>query len=250
MSERQQYTGERLAQAAEQCTDISEVIALLGTRSYDQLDRYLIRRFAHFGIDISHFRHKGSDTVGTRPSAEALHEAVQASRSLAELLRKLGRRDNKLQRNLVRRWTAEDGLSLSHFLGQAHQRGRPGPTPARRPDEVLVKHGAERRTKTVLLRRALVEIGTPERCAQCGTEPVWYGMPITLEVDHINGDWGDDRAENLRLLCPNCHAVTDTWCRGGARRTAPAESSPTTPEACPVPWQAASGGGAEVTQQT
>lgn len=41
------------------------------------------------------------------------------------------------------------------------------------------------------------------------------GKALTLEIDHINGDWSDDRAENLRLLCPNCHAITDTWCRGG-----------------------------------
>ncbi|WP_405826559.1 HNH endonuclease [Streptomyces sp. NBC_00838] len=56
------------------------------------------------------------------------------------------------------------------------------------------------------------------RCSGCGTGPEWHGRPMTLEIDHVNGDRSDDRAENLRLLCPNCHAVTTTWCRGGGKR--------------------------------
>ncbi|MFD5447206.1 zinc finger domain-containing protein [Streptomyces sp. NPDC003470] len=62
---------------------------------------------------------------------------------------------------------------------------------------------------------------------------------MTLELDHINGDWTDDRRENLRLLCPNCHATTGTWCRGRARR-----------RATPGTMSDAGGGGAMATQQT
>ncbi|MFH9298113.1 HNH endonuclease [Streptomyces sp. NPDC017520] len=218
MNERQRYTRERLLDAAERCSDIDEVISLLGTRPYAELRRHLLRRFAHFGIDVAHFSRCGSDTAASRPAQDRLREAVAASRSIAELLRELGRRDNGHQRNLLRQWIAEECLPTSHFLGQAHQRGRPGPTPARRPEELLVRHPGRHRTKTALLRRALHEIGVPEQCDECGTGPVWCGSPMTLEIDHINGDWSDDRAENLRLLCPNCHAVTTTWCRGGARR--------------------------------
>jgi hypothetical protein len=220
VNQRQQYTRERLEEAAVRCSDIDEVIAFFGTRPYAQLHRHLLRRFAHFGIDVSHFRHRGSHTAASRPSRDTLREAVAASRSIAELLRRLGRPQNGHQRKLLRQWIAEESLSTSHFLGQAHQRGRPGPTPAKRPEEVLVRHAGGHRTKTVLLRRALREIGVAQQCDECGTGPVWRGSPITLEIDHINGDWSDDRAENLRLLCPNCHAVTTTWCRGGARRVA------------------------------
>lgn len=145
--------------------------------------------------------------------------AVGESVSIAGVLRRLGRPDNGSQRTLLRKWIAEENLSTRHFLGQAHQRGKPGPTPAKRPEELLVKHNRERRTKTVLLRRALREVGVPEECTECGVGPEWLGKPMTLEVDHINGDWRDNRQENLRLLCPNCHATTSTWCRGGRKRT-------------------------------
>ncbi|ANZ18464.1 HNH endonuclease [Streptomyces noursei] len=218
MSSGVQYTRERLTEAAGQCSDIDEVIAFFGTRPYGQLRRYLYRRFSHFGIDVSHFRHRGNMTRRkTRPTPEVLRTAVADSTSLAEVLRLLGRPDNGRQRAMLRKWITEEQLSTAHFLGQAHQRGKPGPVPAKRPQEILVRHDRKHRTRTRLLRRALREIGVPERCAGCGVLPEWLGRPMTLEVDHISGDWSDDRQENLRLLCPNCHAITSTWCRGGRR---------------------------------
>ncbi|NWF30089.1 HNH endonuclease [Streptomyces sp. PKU-EA00015] len=218
MSQVQRYTRERLAEAAERCADIDEVITFLGTRPYGKLRRYLLRRFAHFGIDVSHFRHCGPHTAKTRPAADRLRTVVADSFSVAEALRRLGRPDNGQQRALLRRWLTEEGVDTSHFLGQAHQRGKPGTTPRRKAEALLVKHDGKRRTRSAPLRRALHEIGVPEQCDECGTGPVWLGRPMTLEVDHINGDWSDDRAENLRLLCPNCHAITGTWCRGSKRQ--------------------------------
>ncbi|WP_018542263.1 HNH endonuclease signature motif containing protein [Streptomyces sp. MspMP-M5] len=214
-----QYTRERLTEAATQCSDIDEVIAFLGARPYGNLRRYLFRRFGHFGIDVSHLPRQRRDMgPPAKPAADELRQAVEGATSIAGALRLLGKNPyNSRLRALFHTWVTQDSLDISHFLGQAHLRGKPGPVPAKRPEDVLVQHDRRQRTPTRQLRRALREVGVPEKCARCGVGPEWLGKPMTLEIDHISGDWGDDRRENLRLLCPNCHAITSTWCRGGRR---------------------------------
>lgn len=59
-----------------------------------------------------------------------------------------------------------------------------------------------------ILREGLLEAKCYEE--GCGLTE-WRGKPISLQLDHINGDNFDHRIENLRLLCPNCHSQTETF---------------------------------------
>ncbi|GAK60892.1 conserved domain protein [Candidatus Vecturithrix granuli] len=62
------------------------------------------------------------------------------------------------------------------------------------------------------LRKQLAEFRQmPYQCALCGIEPEWNGQELVLQIDHINGDHKDNRFENLRIVCPNCHSQTDTF---------------------------------------
>ncbi len=62
------------------------------------------------------------------------------------------------------------------------------------------------------LRRRLVEEGVLEyKCDICKCPPIWNGAPLSLHLDHVNGVYNDNRVENLRFLCPNCHSQTETY---------------------------------------
>lgn len=55
------------------------------------------------------------------------------------------------------------------------------------------------------------------RCDECGIED-WQGKPITLQLDHKDGDPANNQLDNLHLLCPNCHTQTPTWGRKNRQR--------------------------------
>ena len=97
-------------------------------------------------------------------------------------------------------------------------RGKPALRRLGAAEVLVVKPPGSRRIQPYLLRRALVEVGVPYQCAECGVGGMWQGKSLILHVDHVNGDCLDSRVENLRFLCPNCHTQTATWAGRNAGR--------------------------------
>lgn len=139
---------------------------------------------------------------------EILEPLVAQSTSVAGVLRLLGLMQNGGAHAHISRSIKKFGLDTSHFVrfqNGAHQLRHT-------PEQILIRRpSGSNRPKRALLLRALSEVGMAYVCAWCGLDGTWRGLPLTLEIDHIDGDFHNNRVENLRFLCPNCHRQTPNF---------------------------------------
>lgn len=138
-------------------------------------------------------------------SDELLKSAVKESVSVAGVIKYLGKKQAGGTQAHYKNRINRLGLDISHFSGSGHNKGKIS-NKRKLNSEILMLRTGYKRQKPHLLRRALIESGIPYKCSDCGCGAEWKGNPLVLDVDHINENWLDDRIENLRFLCPNCHS--------------------------------------------
>ena len=146
---------------------------------------------------------------------ELLAEAAANAVSVADVLRYLGIRWTGGSHAHISRRLKHYGIDTSHFVGQAHGRGRRAHNQRPYQQILIIRPDGSIREKAPTLRRTLRQAGVPYACAGCRIDGTWQGKALTLHVDHINGDWLDNRVENLRFLCPNCHSQTENFAGKG-----------------------------------
>lgn len=136
---------------------------------------------------------------------EQLQEAVNNSSSMRSVLKFLGVRLTGGSQSHWKRRIETLEIDTTHFTGRAHATGKIS-NKRKLPSEVLILRESGGRAGSKKLVRSLLASGIKHECKVCGQPPEWQGNPLTLDVDHINENWLDDRLENLRFLCPNCHS--------------------------------------------
>ena len=190
----------------------------LGLKPYHGTYARLRRRARALGTEIP----AAWSRPGPRPGAgrrdhepvpfpeDAVRAAVARSLSLTATLRALGSGRHSAVYARLRHSIDHYGIDTSHF------RANGGGGRRLRPLEHILQAGRPANS-TEVRRRLVAEDVKEHRCEACG-RTAWRGRPIPLELDHVNGDRWDNRVDNLRLLCPNCHALTPTYRGRNIRR--------------------------------
>jgi 5-methylcytosine-specific restriction endonuclease McrA len=153
-------------------------------------------------LDWSIRRHMEDDTI----FVEA--KAVTSRRSLLTRL--------KLNPNAGSnvRWIKEKIVELrintSHWKGQGSNKGQRLPGSKTNLDDIFSnkKNAKSLSLKLILIHRGILK----NECSECGISN-WRDRPLSLHLDHKDGDHSNCARDNLRLLCPNCHSQTPTYCR-------------------------------------
>jgi hypothetical protein len=142
-------------------------------------------------------------------SKDDLILAVKNAKSIRQVLVQLKLRLAGGNYTQVKKYLEIYKIDSRHFTGQAWNKGMTGiGKPRIILKDILVRDSYYQSYK--LKKRLFAEKIKPMHCEECGWHKKTESGRLPLELDHINGDSRDNRLENLRVLCPNCHSLKPT----------------------------------------
>lgn len=168
--------------------------------NYATLSNYIITN----NIDISHFGHYFKSIP-----EEIFKELIKSSTSYGQVFSKINLKPSGSNYRSAKLRVSELRIDTSHFLGVGQKGCFKNKPFYRTLKEILVEDSYY---QTYKLKKRLIKEGLlKDVCSICGISS-WREKPLSLHLDHINGNPRDNRIENLRIICPNCDSQTDTYC--------------------------------------
>lgn len=133
-------------------------------------------------------------------------DIIKESNNISQVCFKLGKLPSNINYIFIRKIIKKYNLDVSHFNSYNFDKNY------KKHDlnEILCENSEY--TATSCLRNRLIKNGLKEEKCECCGNSEWMGKKIPLQLHHINGIRDDNRIENLQILCPNCHALTENYC--------------------------------------
>ncbi|MFH1454881.1 MAG: HNH endonuclease signature motif containing protein [bacterium] len=139
-----------------------------------------------------------------------LRNAVVSSTSIRQVLKKIGLIEAGGNYNQIKKYIDKFNINIKHFKGRAWNKGmKLIGIPRIQLKDILIKNSNFQSFK--LKKRLFLNGLKNKKCEECGWAKLSKDGRIPLELDHINGNHRDNRLENLRILCPNCHSLKPTY---------------------------------------
>lgn len=142
---------------------------------------------------------------------QRLPEILPRVTSVCAVLREFGLKSSNAQNSRVKKIIRELNLSTEHLRPNGDNTGKRIIRNCDKSLESLLVADSHLNNTTGLKKRLIKAGLLRDECYLCGLPPVWKDKPLVLRLDHINGVKHDNRLVNLRMLCPNCDAQTDTY---------------------------------------
>lgn len=142
---------------------------------------------------------------------EKVRAVIANSLSIADVLKNLEMSITTANYRAFHKAVKVYDLNINHFLGQAHLKNQIRNIKTTIPLNQILVEDSSYLGISQLKKRLIKEGLLTYKCYECGLTK-WRNKNISLQLDHINGIHDDHRIENLRLLCPNCHSQTETFC--------------------------------------
>lgn len=140
---------------------------------------------------------------------EQLREIVGRVYSIRQVIKLLGLKPAGGNYVQIKKYLDEYRISIEHFKGKGWNQGFRGISKPRRSLESILVGVSD--YQSFKLKKRLFNAGLKlAQCELCGWAQRALDGRVPLELDHINGDSSDNRLENLRILCPNCHSLQST----------------------------------------